>query len=101
MNVGAQICVIHRVRKIAVVVWVRSSGRNVNAAVLTKSRVWSTAMITMTIPRSRSIEAIRRDVIQCSKEEPQIPQITQIGFFVRGAAEAAPYVRPAVDVVSP
>jgi len=58
-------------------------------------------MITMTIPRSRSIEEIRRDVIQCSKEEPQIPQITQIGFFVRGAAEAAPYVRPAVNVVSP
>ena len=59
MNSGAQKCVIQRVKKIAAVVRARFSGGNSNAARCTKSRVWSRAMMTITIPRTRSTEATR------------------------------------------
>jgi hypothetical protein len=59
MNTGAQTCVIHRVMKIAGVVWRRSSGWNAIAAACTKSRVWSSAMITMMRPRRMSTACTR------------------------------------------
>ena len=58
-NTGAQKCVIHRVKKSATDVFVRSVGSNWNCAALTKSRVWSSIMMTITSPRSRSIESMR------------------------------------------
>jgi hypothetical protein len=59
MNTGAQKCVIQRVMKIAAVVCRRSSGWNAIAAECTKSRVWSSAMMTMTRPRRTSTACTR------------------------------------------
>src|SRR3954468_24519399 len=58
-NVGAQKCVIQRVKKSAVVVLDKSVGLKRNASALTYSRVWSSNMITITSPRRRSTELIR------------------------------------------
>ncbi|PYR76131.1 MAG: hypothetical protein DMF87_18820 [Acidobacteria bacterium] len=51
--------VIHRVMKIAADVRVRSVGSSCSAGPCTKSRVWSITMMTITMPRSQSIESRR------------------------------------------
>ncbi len=61
-NTGAQRCVIHRVKKSSGVVVVRSVGCCDIAATWKKSRVWSSAMMIMTSPRSVSTACRRREV---------------------------------------
>src|SRR5262245_62555412 len=55
MNVGAQKCVIQRVRNSAG----SPTSRGLKAPAAKKSRVWSSAISTMTKPRTRSMEAMR------------------------------------------
>src|SRR5262245_54811390 len=54
-NVGAQRCVIHRVRNSAG----SATSRGLNPPAAKKSRVWSSAISTITTPRRRSMETIR------------------------------------------
>src|SRR5215468_3130294 len=51
MNVGAQKCVTHRVRNKAV----SAKSRGLTPPAPKKSRVWSSAISTMTSPRNRSM----------------------------------------------
>ena len=55
MNIGAQKCVIQRVRNSAG----SATSRGFMPPAPKKSRVWSSAITTMTAPRSRSIESMR------------------------------------------
>src|SRR5688500_15680852 len=59
MNVGAQRCVIQRVKNKAGQERVKSSGEKTIAAEWKNSRVWSSAMITITSPRTMSTDAVR------------------------------------------
>ena len=54
-NTGAQKCVIHRVTNSPAVTFGFAIG-SCSAATIRKSRTWSIAMITMTSPRTMSIE---------------------------------------------
>src|ERR1700755_796646 len=58
-KVGAQKCVIQRVKKRPVQVCVGSSGSNAFAYAWKKSRTWSSAMMTITMPRTASTELSR------------------------------------------
>ena len=67
---GAQKWVIHRVKKSKGVVTARLVGELVLDQVSRKSRVWSSAMMTMTRPRAISMEAMRfiGDEVTCDGE---------------------------------
>ena len=58
-KVGAQKCVMKRVKNIAGVVVFRSTGLLMNAGQWKKSRTWSIAMINITAPLRISIEPKR------------------------------------------
>src|SRR5262245_46591831 len=58
MNVGAQKCVIQRVRKIEGVLVCGSVGSRYSRSEK-KSRTWSSAMRIMTAPRTKSMESTR------------------------------------------
>src|SRR5260221_13561103 len=61
MNVGAQKCVTHRVRKYAGVVVLRSVASRNNRSEK-KSRTWSSAIKIMTNPRRKSMESSLADL---------------------------------------
>jgi len=57
MNPGAHRCVTSRVRKRPALARLKSVGLKLEAG--KKSRTWSSAMMTMTMPRTRSTDWIR------------------------------------------
>ena len=57
MNTGAQKCVIQRVKKSQGVVAARSVGEEYQVPSPKYMRTWSSAMMTMTMPRSKSMES--------------------------------------------
>ena len=61
-NTGIQKCVIQRVKKRTGVVLLRSVGEKDSALAWKKSRTWSRAMMTITMPRSMSIDDRREPV---------------------------------------
>src|SRR5580704_11311066 len=72
---GAQKWVIQRVKKSPGVVTARLAGELVRDQLSRKSRVWSSAMMTMTRPRAISIEAMRFMVAEVTGDAGRLAKV--------------------------